>query len=74
MNLEIGRCLIPQLLRERNWTQQILADRTGINKRTISLICRNERKSITLLTAVIIADTLGVSPRDLFEFEPAQTG
>lgn len=68
MNLQIGRCLIPQLLRERNWTQQYLADRTGIDKRDISDICLNKRRGITLLTAVAIADVLRVSPRELFEF------
>lgn len=68
MKLAVGRCLIPELLRKRGWIQQDLADRTGVNKRTISLICRNKRKNITLLNAMVIATVLDVSPADLFEW------
>jgi transcriptional regulator with XRE-family HTH domain len=70
MGIVIGRCRIPHLLRERGWTQQELANRTGLDKRTISFYCTNARKRMTLFNAVIIADVLGVdNPRDLYEWD-----
>jgi putative transcriptional regulator len=64
----IGRCLIPDLLNKRGWTQQDLVDRTGISKGTISAYCTEYRTRMLLLNAVIIADALGVEPRDLYEW------
>jgi transcriptional regulator with XRE-family HTH domain len=69
MSITIGRCLIPRLLQQRGWTQQDLADRTGVDKRTISYYCTNTRKKMPLYLAVTLADVLEVSPRDLFEWE-----
>lgn len=62
------RCLIPQLLHDRGWKQQDLADKTGLDKRIISFYCTNTRNRMTLATAVVIADILRVSPRDLYEW------
>lgn len=68
--ITIGRCRIPQYLRELGWTQQELADRTGLDKRTISYYCTNARTKMTLINAVKIANVLGVeNPRDLYEWE-----
>lgn len=69
MKLVIGRCLIPRLLTYRNWTQQDLADRIGVDKRTISFYCTGARKKMPLYLGVLIADALEVSPRDLYEWE-----
>lgn len=70
MKVTIGRCRIPQYLRNLGWTQQELANRTGLDKRTISYYCTNARTKMTLHNAVIIADVLGVeNPRDLYEWD-----
>lgn len=66
--LTIGRCLIPDLLNARGRTQQDLAVRTGISESTISAYCTKYRVKMPLVTAVIIADDLGIEPRDLYEW------
>ncbi|UKS30210.1 helix-turn-helix transcriptional regulator [Paenibacillus sp. HWE-109] len=63
----IGRCRIPEFLNARGWDQKYLAERTGISESTISSYCTNTRKKMPLVTAVIIADSLGVEARDLYE-------
>ncbi|WP_171681331.1 helix-turn-helix domain-containing protein [Paenibacillus planticolens] len=64
----IGRCRIPEFLNARGWSQQDLVDRTGISKGTISAYCTEYRTRMHLLNAVLIADALGVEPRDLYEW------
>lgn len=73
---DIGRCRVAEILREINWTQQELADHSGLDKRTISFYATNRRKKMPLQVAVIIADTIAsktdlvVNPRDLYEWIP----
>lgn len=69
----LGRCRIPYLLAKLNWSQQDLADRTGIDKRVISRYCNNKRKNMTLATSLTIASVLGCEPVDLFEISYENT-
>lgn len=43
MNISRGRCLLPDLLKQRKWTQTFFAERTGRSVRMISYFCNNER-------------------------------
>jgi transcriptional regulator with XRE-family HTH domain len=76
MTIAIGRCCLVEILRDIGWTQQDLADASGLHKRTISFYATNRRKRMPLVMAVIITDALNVrsiaiegrvySPRDLY--------
>lgn len=74
MNYGVGRCLLPDILREIGWSQQELADYTGLDKRTISFYATGARKKMPLIMAVCITDTINAktcsdfSPRDLYEW------
>lgn len=72
MRIEVGRCLIPDILRRLNMSQQQLADKIGMNKRQLSRYCTSDIECMALPTAVLIADTLGCSPRDLYEWFPVR--
>ncbi|MDB5055760.1 MAG: helix-turn-helix domain protein [Bacilli bacterium] len=66
MNLSYGRCLLDQLLMEKGWSQQKLAEVTGINFKQISFYVTNSRV-MSLKNAIIIADALGCAVHDLYE-------
>jgi len=68
MPITVGRCLIPDLLESRGWTQRQLAELSGVDERIISFYATGRRRRMTLETAVALADTLGVSPRELYEW------
>ncbi|WP_054958427.1 hypothetical protein [Paenibacillus dakarensis] len=74
MKVTYGRCLLVDILREIGWTQQDLANYSGLNKRTISFYATEARRKMPLVTSVIITDTinaklgLNYSPRDLYEW------
>jgi transcriptional regulator with XRE-family HTH domain len=70
MRLTVGRCLIPDLLDKRGWTQRKLADESGVDEAVISFYTTGRRKKMTLEVAVALADALKVNPRDLYEWEP----
>lgn len=70
MQYDIGRCRIVEMLSERGWTQQDLADRSGYSKQTVSFYATMRRKRMPLDIAVSFADVLGCSPRDLYEWIP----
>jgi transcriptional regulator with XRE-family HTH domain len=72
MTLKVGRCLLVQRLRQAGMTQQELADKIGMNKRQVSRYATGDIKSMSLSTAVIIADAIGCNPRDLYEWIPAK--
>ncbi|MCY9587504.1 helix-turn-helix domain-containing protein [Paenibacillus alvei] len=73
---DIGRCRVVDILREIGWSQQDLANHSGLDKRTVSFYATNRRKKMPLQIAVIISDTINnktdveVSPRDLYEWIP----
>lgn len=67
MRYDYGRCLLDHHLQTRGLSQAEFARRIGMDKRQISAYI-NGRKRMSLLTAVIIADALGINPRELYEF------
>ena len=49
---------------KRAWSQDIFADRSGLNRAHVGEIERGE-SNVTIQTLKIVADTLGVKIRDL---------
>jgi len=49
---------------KRQWTQDVFADRSGLNRAHVGEIERGEC-NVTIQTLKIVADTLGVKIRDL---------
>lgn len=68
MRIEPRRCLIPDLLAKRGWTQRQLAEVAGVDEREISFYTTGKRKKMSLPFAVMLADALKCSPRDLYEW------
>jgi transcriptional regulator with XRE-family HTH domain len=67
-SISYGRCLIPELLEERGWTQRLLADKSGVSEKVISFYTTARRTKMSLVIAVQLADALDISPRDLYEW------
>lgn len=67
-NIEVGRCLLKPILKDKHMTQQDLADRTGMSKQEINSYANNRRK-MSLKSAKIIAIALGVKIDDLYEWD-----
>lgn len=63
--MRISGVLIKHALIDRGMKQKDLAEKTGISKSTISMICNG--KSCTEDTARKIAEALGVTVDDLIE-------
>lgn len=68
MRLKPRRCLIPDLLAERNWTQRQLAAHSGIDTKTISKYATFTQKEMPISIAIPIADAFGVKERMLYEW------
>ncbi|GMK47598.1 hypothetical protein PghCCS26_47280 [Paenibacillus glycanilyticus] len=68
MPLKARRCLISELLKERGWTQRLLAEKSGVSEKVISFYTTDRRTQMSLVIAVQLADALDVSPRDLYEW------
>lgn len=64
----IVRCRVPDLLKEKGWTQRDLAIRANKSDSEISDICRL-RKVMMIPTAKLIASILGCSIDDLYVFK-----
>lgn len=62
-----GRCLLKQLLLRIGKDQQWLSDVTGISKAQISMYANN-RRIMTIATAKTIAEAIGYSIDDLYEW------
>ncbi|WP_082423063.1 helix-turn-helix domain-containing protein [Paenibacillus dakarensis] len=62
-----GRCLLKQLLHKIGKDQQWLCDVTGISKSQISMYVNN-RRIMTLPTAMTIAAAIGCTIDDLYEW------
>jgi DNA-binding XRE family transcriptional regulator len=58
-----------EILDNRNMTQQELADLTGILPQHLGLIIRNQRKCISLPTAIKIAEALNMQVEEIFTNE-----
>jgi len=54
----------------KDWTDQELADRTGLRRQTISLIKRGGDNDVRLSSLISICDALGIPLQSLFEEEP----
>jgi transcriptional regulator with XRE-family HTH domain len=67
MAISIGRCLLYELIARAGKTPTQFADETGISLSTLSLYANNKR-IMSLETAKIIAESLGVSIDDLYEW------
>lgn len=61
MRLKPRRCLIPELLVKRNWTQRRLADHSGIDAKLISKYATFKQKEMPLSANAPLADALGVT-------------
>ncbi|MBD1379123.1 helix-turn-helix transcriptional regulator [Bacillus sp. IB182487] len=68
MRIEIGQCLLEDLIHRKGMTQQQLADMTGISKSQISEYRRNKRK-MSLHNAMLIAVALNCHIDDLYEWK-----
>ena len=60
--------LLKQIRESKNFSQLDLASRCNMEKSSISRI-ENGRTNITLNTAVLLSTSLGVSLKELFDFE-----
>jgi len=68
-NEEIFGKILQEKRKSKNFSQEKLAKRTGLNRTFISLI-ENGKRSPSLSTILKISSALGISPSELFsEFE-----
>lgn len=58
---------IRELRKERNWSQEILAEGTGFHRTYIGMIERGER-NLSLLNIQIFAKTFKITLQELFNF------
>lgn len=68
IRIEVGRCLLKPILKEKYMTQQDLADRTGMSKQEISAYANNRRR-MSLKSAKMIAIALKIHIDDLYEWD-----
>ncbi|MCP1354610.1 MULTISPECIES: helix-turn-helix domain-containing protein [Aneurinibacillus] len=67
--LEVRRCLLRNRLREYGLRQQDLADRLGMPRSQVSDYATG-RRMMTIETAASIANAIGCTIDDLYEFKP----
>ncbi|OMC71073.1 hypothetical protein BK126_02880 [Paenibacillus sp. FSL H7-0326] len=68
MNISRGRCLLPDLIASRGWTQADYADKSGRHPRVISHFCNNKR--VMLPEDMYIASKIfKCRMEDLYEWE-----
>lgn len=72
MSVEVGRCLVRSLLRQRGMTQQQLAEKIGMTKQQVSVYVTNEQQ-MSLKTARRFALALNCHIDDLYEWLPAKS-
>jgi DNA-binding XRE family transcriptional regulator len=68
IKLTIGRCLLQEILNERNMTQTDLEVLTGIVKQQLNDYIKNRRK-MSLQTALLVAQVLRCNVTDLYEIK-----
>lgn len=71
MALRIGRCLLPRILKKAKLSQAEFAYRVGMSESTISHYANN-RRIMSLENAKIIANALGLTIDDLYEWRKAE--
>lgn len=69
--VEVGKCLIPNLLKSIDKDQTWLANKTGISRNQISDYSNNRYKT-SLKNAKIIATELNCKIDDLYEWVPEE--
>lgn len=67
MNISRGRCLLPDLLKQRKWTQTFFAERSGRSVRMVSHFCNSERAMLPE-DMYVAAMILGCRMEDLYEW------
>ncbi|MEC0370003.1 helix-turn-helix domain-containing protein [Paenibacillus chibensis] len=74
--ISLGRCCLGDILDDIEWSQQQLADNSGIDKSTISRFLSEDpkiKRKISLLHGIIITDAIYAKtgryyhPRELYE-------
>ncbi|AZV43624.1 hypothetical protein BAOM_3015 [Peribacillus asahii] len=68
IEIQLGKCLLFDLLKKRGWTQIALSDKTGIKKSQISAYIHN-KQFMSLKTAILIASVLDCHVDDLYEYQ-----
>lgn len=68
MRVEIGRCLLYDLIHAKGMTPQQFADKIGMLKSQLSMYATGERK-MSLKNAKMFAVALGCSIDDLYEWK-----
>ncbi|WP_256846884.1 helix-turn-helix transcriptional regulator [Paenibacillus sp. Pae108] len=72
MKYELGRCNLPELLKEIGWTPRDLQKRMGwTRQRTHDVISGRKKLGSALLFSV--ADTMGVNERRIYDLIPVET-
>jgi predicted transcriptional regulator len=77
MTLKVGRCRLVEILAEIGWSQQDLADYSGLSKQVVSQYATEARIRMPLLYSVIIVDTIfewtgrRYAERDLYVWIPS---
>lgn len=66
--VDVGRCLLADILLQKKITQQELANRIGVTKQQIGHYA-NDRRVMSLPIAVNIAIVLGCDIKDLYEWK-----
>jgi transcriptional regulator with XRE-family HTH domain len=68
MEVIIGKCLLPRLLKQSHMTSTDLSIKTGISIHQLSTYINNKRM-MSLGTAMLIADTLDCYIDDLYQWK-----
>lgn len=67
MTIKVGRCLLRDILDRKGMTIQDLANRLGVSRQQVSKYVNNKKK-MSLETAVSIAWVLNVNVLELYEW------
>ncbi|MNR93695.1 hypothetical protein D3C72_247540 [compost metagenome] len=62
-----GRCLLPDLLAQKGWTQTFYAERSGRSVRMVSHFCNNKRAMLPE-DMYVASMLLGCRMEDLYEW------
>ncbi|WP_443146978.1 helix-turn-helix transcriptional regulator [Paenibacillus sp. HWE-109] len=71
MALRIGRCLLPRILKKQKLSQAEFSIKVNMSESTISHYVNN-RRIMSLETAKIIANALGVTIDELYEWQKVE--
>jgi len=68
---EVGRCLLPQILKELGWSHQDLADRTGFTRSQIGDWCSN-RHPMSIRSLKTVSEAVGRPMEAIYEWVPVK--